>query len=722
MKHNSDNGWNTWNTKSVSQDTFHPDRPESKFRRNAEDALVKIPKTGNCRLWLTWKLIRKQKLCTAAIFCGLMLSCCLLDAFGSFGYDFWTQVHEGGGEAAGYDQTQLILISLVTVLLSLVAACSGILLHNLYSLTFAGRWRSLTRLTALGAGPRDLLAVTLLENGILYCAAVSSGHILTALCVAKVGIQTRPPLWLTGGILAWIWGVSCLSSIRPLRAALRQTFRESHLLRKGRRKILHHDNLKCDEAIIVFRDNECFHSKNIKDPCSGESVSRSAGKKFTGGKSPRHEQVKHRRKCTSAKRFSGFMTGKYRRANRGQHVRIVLTILAAILLYVPAGYLIETNLSVQRAELEAKHGIQYSCIPGTKAELEQALAEYLRLAEPSSVLYVSMPASASIRTEELSGSMRKMLGSMGWPEEAFFSAEGTLFFLEDACYTRFLESAGLPPAASSVLIDRYINRRSWSGDAVPSYEELPLLRLRNDSSGDRDYGVEVCTGIGNPYDTNVFSPDALTKQIPEGVSFDGSLSLILPLSSLEHFLSPGTEYPRLYVCGKFTDPNEAAYSRLEDALGTDSLGSLRNTREILKEWYSSMSGIHRAMNAICSLLFFIASLNIFSMILFQYMERRRGLAVLWSLGQSPGELLRILTGEHLRNLSAAILLGVPISGLLCYYIYKIFRRVWQVNFAFPLRQTALIGAAACALSLLAVLAEALLMRRQDFLKDLKGIV
>lgn len=195
MKHNSDNGWNT---KSVSQDTFHPDRPESKFRRNAQDALVKIPKTGNCRLWLTWKLIRRQKLRTAAIFCGLMLSCCLLGAFGSFGYDFWVQVHEGGGEAPGYDQTQLILISLVTVLLSLVAACSGILLHNLYSLTFAGRWRSLTRLTALGAGPRDLLAVTLLENGILYCAAVSSGHILTALCVAKVGIQTRPPLWLTG--------------------------------------------------------------------------------------------------------------------------------------------------------------------------------------------------------------------------------------------------------------------------------------------------------------------------------------------------------------------------------------------------------------------------------------------------------------------------------------------------------------------------------------------
>ena len=134
-----------------------------------------------------------------------------------------------------------------------------------------------------------------------------------------------------------------------------------------------------------------------------------------------------------------------------------------------------------------------------------------------------------------------------------------------------------------------------------------------------------------------------------------------------------------------------------------------------------MSGIHRAMTAICSLLFSTAALNIFSMMVFQYMERRRGLAILWSLGQSPGELLKILIREHLRNLSAAILLGIPMSGLLCYYIYKIFRRVWQVTFAFPLRQTALIVSAACVLSLLAVLVEGFLMRRQNFLQDIRDI-
>lgn len=647
-------------------------------------------------IWLTWKLIRGQKLRTAAIFCGLALSCFLLETFTAFGYDFWAQVHEGSEEAAGYDHTQRILLALVTVLLLLIAACSTILLHNLYTLTFARRWRSLTRLTALGTGPRDLMTMTFLENGILYGTAVPSGCLLTLLAINGIGIQSRPPLWLAGGILVWIWAISCFCSIRPLRAALHPT---------------------------NFYTAEALYKKPDKALHRGKALSKKSSE--------------HRRKTASTTNFTRFMTGRYRRANRGHHVRIVLTVLAAILLYVPAGYLIETNLSVQRAELEAKHGIQYGCNPQTKTELEEALTECHRLADSSSVVYVSMSASASVKTDMLSDSLRKMLDAMDWRKEAFFSTDAALFFLEDEAFAHFLESADLSPSASAVLIDRYINRSSWSKDALPSYQELPLLSAQTGSAVNEICGVEIynriqeqillpesdCEADGDPQGNkeNPIHPDSLTRQIPEGISFDGKLSLILPLSRLESFLSPCTDYSGLSVCGKFVDSEETSYFQLEHILGTDSLGSLRNTRQVLREWYASMSGIHRAMTAICSLLFSTAALNIFSMMVFQYMERRRGLAILWSLGQSPGELLKILIREHLRNLSSAILLGIPMSGLLCYYIYKIFRRVWQVNFAFPLRQTALIVSAACALSLLAVLVEGVLMRRQNFLQDIRDI-
>lgn len=622
--------------------------------------------SGSCYFWLTWKLLRKQKLRTAAIFCGLLFSGFLLNAFAGFGYDFWVQVHEGAGEAAGYDQTQVILISLVMVLLLLVAACSGILLHNLYSLTFALRWRSLARLVALGARPRDLLAMTLLENLLLYGASVLPACMLTLLFVNRMGARSALPLWLTGGIMLWIWSISCFCSIRPLWAALHRPSREPGLCRKS--------------------------------------------------------PAKRRKKHIFFKSFSRFMTKKYRQANRGHHVRIIVTILAAIMLYVPVSYLIDTNIRVQRAELEAKHGIQYDCSPRTKEELAAAMDECRGLADDSSFIYVAMPASAAVKTDALSWDLRSILSAMGWREDSFFPADGTIYFLEDRAYAGFLESCGLSHSVSAVLIDRYINRSSWSQDASPLYQEVPILNAGKDCSAVEVYYKTMDELHEFQWDkTKSIFPDAVTRQIPEGLSLDGTLSLCLPLSRMEDFVSSGTNYRNLYVCGKFQDPDETTFSRLERALGKDSLGGLRYTRKILQEWYASMSGIHRAMTAICSLLFAIAVLNIFSMMLFQYMERKRGLAILWSLGLKTGELLKILTREHIRNLLTAIGLGIPISGLLCYYIYKIFRRVWQVDFELPLSQTVLIAAAACILSFLAILAEGLLMRRQDFLKDISDI-
>lgn len=686
------------------------------------------PHRGNCHLWLTWKLIRKQKLRTAAISCGLLFSVILLGAFGNFGYDFWVQVHEGSGENVGYDRTQLILTALVAVLLALVAGCAGILLHNLYTLTFAQRWRSLTRLTALGATSRDLVIMTLQENVFFFCASALPGGLLTALSGKIVGIRCCPPFWLAGGILLWIWMVSCLCSLRPLRAALRGTSLHENVaaLHKNaaplrENKVTSHKNAaSLRENVVPLRRNTVPLHENAESLRENAALIHNSDTVcIKSGASLRNTRTWHK-KPAPPPNFTFFMTRKYRHANRGQHIRVILTILSAILLYTPVSYLIETNIAVQRAELEARHGIQYSCSPRTKAELENALSECRLLADSASVIYVSLSACASVETNVLSRELLNLLRRAGWREEEAFYTGSAIYFLEDRAYAGYLEACGISASASAVLIDRYINRRSWSVDTSPSYQEAPLLDTQKNSSGVTVYYEPVDESEWDM--TKAFSPDAVARQIPEGLSFGGELSLVLPLGKLEDFLSSRTDYHNLEVYGKFQDPDDTSFFRMEELLGPGSAGSLRYTRKILQEWYASMSGIHRAMNAICALLFLIAVLHIFSMMLLQYMERRHGLAILWSLGLSPGELLKILTGEHIRNLLAALVLGIPISGLLCYYIYRIFRQAWQVDFAFPLKQTLLIAVSVCALALLAVLAEGLLMRRQDFLKDIKEIL
>lgn len=741
---------------------------------------LKPSKATYC-FWLTLRLISNQKLRTLSLFCGILFSFFLLGTFVSFGYDFWAQVHTGADEAAQYDRTQLILICLVAVLLLMVAACAGILLHNLFSLTFSLRWRSLTRLISLGAGPKDIVLMTVLETCLLYCVSAPIGHMLTLFTGNALGIRAKAPFLLMAGIYLWIWGICCLCSIRPLWRALHRPLFEPEIHRWSKKHTGHETHCQPTDSLLEPRCQPADHLPGRKlDRCMPAS----------------------KRPC----RFTAFMTRKYRRADRSHHTRIVLTILAAIVLYVPVSYLVDTNISVQRAELDTVYGIQYTCIPRNQEELTAAIAECRLLAaawakaEPANadsissspagdpLFYVSLSASAVIQTDLLSDSLLDVLQKAGWRERSEFEASSTVYFMEDSAYTEYLKSCSIPYDSSCpdliILIDRYQNRSFWSEDAAHSYREVPLLNAR-----------KACLGIKVYYETTEefawdktrsITPDAVTDKIPEGLDFGGNLSLILPLSRLEIGLSSfGSVYDEssfggklsdkntpaggfldesysggklsakntpagslsyeslmdIQVHGNFRDKDESTFSELEMSLeqppmnqepltqtfighesaGQKPAGQLRYTRKIFQEWYASMKGIRMSMTAICSTLFFIALLNVFSTMLFQYMERRKGLAILWSLGQSPRGLLKILAAEQLRDFLTAVTLGIPISGFLCYYIYGIFRQVWNMDFVLPLNQITLIVAALLLLSVMAVLVESLLTEHGDFLEDIRDV-
>ncbi len=610
----------------------------------------------NFNLWLTLRLIRKQKLRTITIFCGILFSCFLLAAFCSFGYDFWMQVHGETREMAQFDSTQGILILLITVLLLLILLCSITLLHNLCSLTFTQRRRSLTRLLALGADTRSIITVELIETLMLFCAAAPTGLILALTAIYKVGVLYPAPGWMLGGILAWVLLVSCVCNARPLLLLMKkQNFKGKNFRASRRRKL---------------RD------KARKQSCS----------------------------------FPLFMAQKYRRANRRFYIRITMTIVAAILLYVPASYLINSNIAAQQSGLHTKYGIQYTCGPRNKGELESAIQEYQRLAaecdSDEAAVSVVFYTTASVKIDEISHELRSSLKKAGWQEQPELSVDSTVFFLEDA-------------KDASVLVNRYTNRNGWRKDTDLLFSETSLLRDHANLSGVKIY--TDFTDCFEPDETNVITPDSITDEIPEGIDFVGDLTLILPLSQLELFCGPSFDYNRLYVQGKFVDRNEDVFSHLENCLGKHPLGQLKYTRRVLQDWYDSMHGIHQAMNAICLTLFFIAVLNIFSMIIFQYMERKKGLAILWSLGQTAKELQKIMILEYVFRFLTAMILSIPLSCFLCYYIYRIFRQVWSVPFILPLKQFLLIALAAFLVTSAGILINGYLMKRQNFLANIKDL-
>lgn len=622
-------------------------------------------------LWLTLRLMKGQKLRTWTIFCGILFSCFLLSAFGSLGYDFWMQIHEGTSQKTEFDATQWILVALVLVLLLLVVSCSVILLHNLFSLTFLQKWRSLNRLMILGATQSNIISMVVTEIGIIYCVATPLGQILSFLLGKWIDVKFEPPLWMLGGILIWMLVISCICGIRPALLTIRKPMLLSGM--GSFPKIRH-----------------CSRKKRRHSSC-----------------------------------FASFMAKKYYLANRGHYIRIILTIIVVIVLYVPVSYLINTNLQVQQSELYKKYGISYTYAPQNEEELIVSLEEYRSLAEVNtdgvSMVYVTLPGLASVKSELLSDDLLDVLRKAGWNEEAIWESDSMLYFLEDAYYETYLQSCsnGNVNTANSfpvIMFNKYINRTSWADNTDNLYLETSLLNKETGYSG-----VEVYYSFSDGELTTDQSivPNMLSNELPDGIDFTGNISFILPLSQLEVVCSNMESFWGVQVCGCFEDNNETLFDNMYQCLGENMMGQLRYTRKVFQEWYQSMKGIHMAMASICAILFFIALLNVFSTMIFQYIERKKGLAVLWSLGQTKNELLKILVLENVRSFAAAIIIGVPASSILCYYIYSIFRYVWCIDFVLPYIQIILIIISAMIVSVIAILIDWRLMKHQNYLQAIR---
>ena len=173
------------------------------------------------------------------------------------------------------------------------------------------------------------------------------------------------------------------------------------------------------------------------------------------------------------------------------------------------------------------------------------------------------------------------------------------------------------------------------------------------------------------------------------------------------------------VCALFADTDDTLFHTLQQKLGMDAAGNLRNDRKEYLIWYHSLREIHLALLSVCGILFFTALLEVFCTMLFHCMQRRRGLAVLWSLGETRQGLTMILALESLRSFVWAMLLALPASCGLCYFIYRIYRYVWQTDFTLPLGQFVRIAVMFAVAAAAAVAVSQNRMNRQDFLKEIR---
>ena len=162
----------------------------------------------------------KQRLRTITLFCGIFFSSFLLNAFGSLGYYFWTQVHEGNSDTSTFNSTELALTALAVILLTIVLVCSAVLLQNLFALTFFQKWHSLGRLITLGATWQQLFLMVVIEVSIIYCIAAPLGLIVTIALERSISIPVEIPGWMICSIFSWLLIASYICGLRPVHKAM----------------------------------------------------------------------------------------------------------------------------------------------------------------------------------------------------------------------------------------------------------------------------------------------------------------------------------------------------------------------------------------------------------------------------------------------------------------------------------------------------------------------
>lgn len=627
--------------------------------------------------WLAFRLMRKQKLRTLTLFLGGLSASFLLYTFCGMGYYFWNQVHSTSSGDVSYGFGQYVLAALAVLLLAVVCSCSVILLQSLFALTFEQKWRSLNLLQILGACTKDLIFMAAAEICILFCTAIPLGMGLAVFVSAQVGLYTKLPVWIGSSIGLWIFGIFFCCGFFPF-------------------------------CKIVFGPIDvscrCLQSNTRHAP------SRCKKQNQTGINS-----------------FILFMSGRYHTADRKRHRRITLTMIAAIILYVPASYLLHTNIRMNQAGLYEKYGIEYSSFPDDEVELKKSIEECRKLTAAvsvDSVFYVEIHGTVCVASELLSNELLSTLKKAGWPENTQFEADGAIYFLEDACYDTYWGGGG-----QAVLVNRYINRASYSKDAgamQAGRAETALLspdaQKALNESRIQPCQIKVYGGVFTDEPVvQSFMPDACTDQLPEGIDV-GNAAVIIPLSRMQAVCTDiGMPFQNMHVCGLFADTEKNLFEKLQQNAGHGVLGELRNNRKAYQEWYDSLHDIQTAMLCICGVLFFTAIFQVFVVLVFHCMQRRHGLAVLWSLGQTKQSLALILILESVRAFVCASLAAIPISCLLCVGIYRLYRNVWNTGFVLPYGQLFLSVAVMALVSAAAVFVSFYQIQRQDFLKEVRGL-
>lgn len=251
-------------------------------------------------------------------------------------------------------------------------------------------------------------------------------------------------------------------------------------------------------------------------------------------------------------------------------------------------------------------------------------------------------------------------------------------------------------------------------------------------------GIRIYPGICETEpDTGIrIRPTACCDGFPPGIS-SGNITVILPLSRItalcdgshivpaepsgKYRLSAGRQTDTdwnsydMQVCGLFADTDAALYDRLLRQLDSDSPVRLTNVRKNVQLWNDSMHHIHLAMNCICLLLFSLHCSVWPLPCCFTACNAAMVLLFYGLLAARKSTWYRFFPWKRCAVLFTECCTPCPHPAC---YVFP----VWQIRFALPVHQLLLMTALTALTSAAATAASWYLIKRRDFLTEIRNII
>ena len=390
--------------------------------------------------------------------------------------------------------------------------------------------------------------------------------------------------------------------------------------------------------------------------------------------------------------FEGELAIKnFRRSRRKYRATIVSLVISLVLFLTVSSYVQFGTMYAQSSGVKIDYDIFFAVENISQAERDNVIDQISDLPGTKSIATVSKEGMFLISGSDIRTNMTKSSQYSGQTTYVNLAA------YDDESFAAYARSLGEDPqdyvnpdTPRGILINHaieynYDTGKKMIGDVLSIAQGNTLTAgFYTDTSYPAQEGVDPAADIISVD----FTIGKITRELPAGSPYAGFSGVILVIPESLHAAlirqagtADNTLHPETYIR---TDDSKELEKQIREITKTipSSQTNLYNVSSVREQDQKTTFLLGVFVYGFIALISLICIANIFNTITTNVALRQKEFAMLRSVGMTPESFIRMIRFESVFYGFKALIMGLPISMLISYYLYK--REMYVFSFAFSL--------------------------------------